>query len=671
MTSLARLVVSALVIAVASVVWIVGGAIGAGYVLLLILAALPGLPIGFALFGRRHAGGWIAGALLGYAVTAFACWAVVFARMPSFPWFVAAWTVACAATWALFGRVTTPAVALPAWTSRDTTALALVLLIVPALVGPPFARLGAKDPAGNRLYRAYFIADFVWHTALTAELTKHAQPPRNPFLASQPIHYYWTYFLVPARIAGDTHIDVQLALKLTALGAALVFVSAIYLAAWAALPRYPFAVMTALVLTIVAPSAEGLAATVDLLRRGRSLAELRDLNIDAIASWAFKGLRIDDLPRSMWYNPQHSVACALGLLALPVAIAAGARASLRAILLAGVALGASVAFNPFVGAMLSAVYGAGVVVDAVRSRIDPRHILRHGLAAVPVLAALGWCALNQVAEGAGGALHFGLFGPARNAPLVTFLLSFGPILIPMAIGFWPGRSVPLDPLWPAIVGVVVSVFLMFFLTLTVDLFWVGFRTGQLFLILAPAIVGRGFALLWRARLPIVATAIALLVFAVGFPTTAIDAYNAQDVTNLSMGPGFHWTVTITPAEQEAFEWVKTHTPPDAIVQAEPIVRGRETWSLIPTFAERRMAAGQPIALLNTPEYVAGSEQVRQIYAGPDAEAAWQQAKHLRIDYLYVDTAERAAYPAVAKFDAHPERFDRVFRNADVSIYAIR
>jgi hypothetical protein len=288
-----------------------------------------------------------------------------------------------------------------------------------------------------------------------------------------------------------------------------------------------------------------------------------------------------------------------------------------------------------------------------------------------VLAALGWCTLNQVAEGAGGALHFGLIGPARNAPLVTFLLSFGPILIPMAIGFWPSRSVPIDPLWPAIVGVAVSVFLMFFLTLTVDLFWVGFRTGQLFLILAPAIVARGFSLLWRARLPIVAAAIALLVFAVGFPTTAIDAYNAQDVTNLSMGPGFHWTVTITPAEQEAFEWIKTHTFPDAIVQAEPIVRGRETWSLIPTFAERRMAAGQPIALLNIPEYVAGSEQVRQIYAGPDAEAAWQQAKRLRIDYLYVDTAERTAYPAVAKFDAHPERFDRVFRNADVSIYAIR
>jgi hypothetical protein len=340
-------------------------------------------------------------------------------------------------------------------------------------------------------------------------------------------------------------------------------------------------------------------------------------------------------------------------------------------LLAGIALGASVAFNPFVGAMLSAVYGAGILIDTVRSRTDLRMFLRHAIVAIPVLAALGWCTLNQVAEGAGGALHFGVFGPAGNAPLVTFLLSFGPILIPLAIGFWPSRALPFDRLWPATVGIALSLFLMFFLTLTVDLFWVGFRTGQMIFILAPAIVARGFARLWQAGRPLVALGVALVVFAAGFPTTAIDAYNTQDVTNLAMGPGFHWTVTITPAEQQAFEWIKTHTRPDAIVQAEPIVRGRETWSLIPTFAERRMAAGNAISLLAIPEYAAGSEQVRQIYAGPDAEIAWRQAKELHIDYLFVDTAERNAYPGVAKFDAHPERFERVFRNADVSIYAVK
>jgi hypothetical protein len=670
-TFVARAAVGMVLVCTAIVLWAFGGLVAIGCFLLIALGTLPGIPLGFTLFGRHHAAGWIAGALFGYAITALACWAVVFFRFPSFAAFAVVWFGACAASWAAFGRRSTPAVTLPAWSARDTAALALLVLLVPALVGPPFARLGSQDASGNRRYRAYFIADFVWHTALTAELAKHDQPPRNPFLASQPIHYYWTYFLVPARVASDAHVDVQLTLKVTAVLAALLFVSAIFLAAWAALPLHPFAVAVGTALTILAPSIEGLAATVDLLRRGHPLSELRELNIDAIASWAFKGLRVDDLPRSMWYNPQHSTACALGLLALPVAIGAGARASMQAIVLAGLALGASVAFNPFVGMMLSAVYAAGVLLDATRTRAGLRVVLRHAAAAAPVAIALAWCSLNQVAEGAGGALHFGPFGPARNAPLITFLLSFGPLLIAFAVGCWPSPRVPFAPLRASLVGIGLSVFLMFFLTLTVDLFWVGFRTGQIIFILAPAVVARAFALLWRVRLPIVAIGLAVVVLALGLPTTAIDAFNAQDVTNLAMGPGFHWTVSITPAEQEAFDWIKRNTAPDAIVQAEPIVRGRETWSLVPTFAERRMAAGQPIALLNIPEYTTGSEQVRQIYAGDDPLSARRLAQQLGIDYLFVGTAERAAYPAVAKFDAHPELFSRVFRNRDVSIYAIR
>ena len=55
------------------------------------------------------------------------------------------------------------------------------------------------------------------------------------------------------------------------------------------------------------------------------------------------------------------------------------------------------------------------------------------------------------------------------------------------------------------------------------------------------------------------------------------------------------------------------TPALAIVQAEPIVRGRDQWSLIPSFAERRMSAGLPISLLPTPEYMARAARVREIF----------------------------------------------------------
>jgi hypothetical protein len=676
MTTLARVLGGALILASAWVVFAVAGLSGAVYVLLFALATVPGLPLGFAMFGRHHAAGWIAGTLLGYALTALTCWAIVFLGVASLPAFILGWGALGAFTWIGITRIrdrsAQPLVDLPAWSREGTAALLLVLLLVPALVGPPFSKIGAIDAEGNRLYRAYFTADFVWHTALVAEMTKHTQPPRNPYLASEPVHYYWTYFLVPATIASLTHRNVEQALELNAFCAALLFISAIYLAAWAAVPAHPFAVALAVALTTVAASAEGLAAIVDLIRRGQSLAVLRELNIDAISSWAFKGLRIDNLPRAMWYTPQHAMACALGLLAVPVAIWAGVRARPGAIALAGAALAASVTFNPLLGAAFSAIYGIAILLDATRQGAGRRGIGHHAIAAALALAAVGWCFLNQMTDGAGSALHIGFVNPARNAPLVTFLLSFGPILLPAVVGLWPNSSSFLSRARPAIAGVALSILLMFFVTLTVDIFWVGFRAGNLFSVFVPALVARGFVALGSPRWKPVGIGLALLTLVLGLPTTIIDAYNTQDVGNrlMSVG-GFHWTIALTPAQQEGLAWIRTQTAADAVVQAEPVIRERETWTLIPSFAERRMAAGLPISLMHVPAYDEKSEQVRRIHASMDADAAWRIAKELRIDYLYVDGTERAAYPAVSKFDAHPEYFTPVFTNAEVGVYRIR
>ena len=541
MTGLTRALGAALILSSAWVVLAVGGPSGILYVLLLALATIPGLPLGFALFGRRHAASWIAGTLFGYALTALACWAIVYLGVASPPAFILGWGVLCASTWtgaaAIRGRDAQPLVDLPAWGPAGTAALLLVLLLVPALVGRPFSKIGAVDADGNRLYRAYFTADFVWHTALVAEMTKHTHPPRNPYLASEPVHYYWTYFLVPATLASLANRNVEQALELNAFCAALLFISAIYLAAWAAVPAHPFAVALAVMLTTVAASAEGLAAIVDLVRRGQSLAVLRELNIDAISSWAFKGLRIDNLPRAMWYTPQHALACALGLLSVPVAIWGGVRARAGAIALAGAALAASVAFNPLLGATFSTVYGVTILIDAARQGAGRRGIGRHAIAAGMVLAAVGWCILNQMTDGAGSALHVGFAAPARNAPLVTILLSFGPILVPAIIGLWPNGASFVSRAWPAIVGVALSILLMFFVTLTVDIFWVGFRAGNLFSVFVPALVARGLIAPVHRGGDRSGIGLALLTLVLGLPTTIIDAYNTQDVGNRLMSVG--------------------------------------------------------------------------------------------------------------------------------------
>ena len=83
----------------ATLAWLVAvlaGAAGFVYLALFLLAAVPGLPVGFALFGRRHGAAWIAGVPIGYAMTALACWAVVFVRIPSTPAFLLAWALVSA-----------------------------------------------------------------------------------------------------------------------------------------------------------------------------------------------------------------------------------------------------------------------------------------------------------------------------------------------------------------------------------------------------------------------------------------------------------------------------------------------------------------------------------------------------------------------------------------------
>ena len=72
-----------------------------------------------------------------------------------------------------------------------------------------------------------------------------------------------------------------------------------------------------------------------------------------------------------------------------------------------------------------------------------------------------------------------------------------------------------------------------------------------------------------------------------------------------------------------------------------------------------------------PAYAERNQRVRALYASGDARFAWQEAKDLGIDYLYADATERAAYPGVGKFDANPDLFTPVFKNAEAAVYALR
>ena len=678
-----RLALALVALAILTSAGIVGHSVsGALYAVVWAVAVSAGLPLGFLMFGPKHPAAWIAGALFGYAATAFALWIPIAVERPSPLAFALCWLAVAAGLWFLGSRVRAPRVDLPPWNVGETAGLTAIVILTLALSVPALRRVGESDGVGDRVYRAYFTADFVWHTALTSELSKFSMPPRNPYLASQPIHYYWAYFLLPAVIsqAGPPPLrDVQLALKVNALLAGVLLMSMVFVAAWAAVGR-ALPVTLAVALALVAASAEGSYEIWTLWQRGRSLALLRETNIDAITAWHFQGHRIDGLPRCLWYVPQHSTAYALGLIALATAAVAGSTGSLASILLCGAALAGSTMMNPLVGGSFALAWGLAATISALDQRDALRRVLLHALAAVPVVLAVAWCSAARMVEGAGGVLQFGFFGAARHAPLTSLMLSLGPVLLPAAFGLLLKTSIPFRRMLPAAALGIVSLVLMYLVRLRVDEAWVPFRAGQMLLVAIPALVARAIAAGWEApRLrPAAAFALAAL-FAIGTPTTIVDAHNAQDVDNHEIGPGFHWTLVLHPDERAALDWIRTSTPRNALVQMEPVVRDRnaspgqwgERWSLVPSFGERRMAAGLPISLIHVPEYTEKSALVKQMFQTSDAREAWTIARRLHISYVYVEPIDRGTYRGAEKFGATPQLFEPVFIRGGAAVYAVR
>jgi hypothetical protein len=221
------------------------------------------------------------------------------------------------------------------------------------------------------------------------------------------------------------------------------------------------------------------------------------------------------------------------------------------------------------------------------------------------------------------------------------------------------------------VGLIVGLFLLYFVTLTLEPIWVGWRAGQVILVTIPALVAAMMAWL-SERSAIVPAAVVVAIATAGFPTAVIDWSNAQDTANERNGPGFRWTVVVPPDSQAALRWIREHTPAGAIVQMSIEPRGRETWTLVPTFAERRMAAGKPISLLATPEYDERSSVADTIFATTDPEEASRLARSLRIDYVYVDRVEREAFGEAASAKFLDSRFfTPVFHEGAAAVFAVR
>jgi len=412
---------------------------------------------------------------------------------------------------------------------------------------------------------------------------------------------------------------------------------------------------------------------------GFTLNYLSGLNIDAVANWTYQGMKVDGVHRLLLYQPQHQVGYVLGFSAL--LLIAQARDASRASLLGlcGIFLGASLLFSSFAAGILLTMAAVYEGVRLMQARQWRAFVPCAVAAFVPFAAAFALgTSLEYVDPITGGRLPLilGLNPVAATRVAWSFWLNFGPVLLVasagLAVGVWQGR---LARLVPILIALAVSTTFYFFVDVPdVQNVYAGLNIGKMmFIALAPlcAIAIEG---LWSRRgwAGWTGLAVSALIAIVALPTVLIDVYNTQDIWNRRMGPGFRWTVLLSPGEIEALAWIRTSTPHDARVQIEPQVRGRDTWAYVTAFGERRMAGGVPLGMVPLAKYEAISARIKSdIYESTSAPDVHERSLELCIDDLVVGEPERTAYPAFQPLlDASPHLFKRAFRNDALAVYEV-
>ena len=575
----------------------------------LALFASPGLPIARRSFSGATA--WLAGGALGYFGSSLL--ASVLARLGlASP---AAVLLAPGALY-LFGRLAAgrgPRAAPSSEAAGDRPWLAFSLLFVVGLTALPFLHVGTEVPGGFA-YRAYFSADLMTHLSVVGELQKGAFPPENPFYAGEPLGYYWLVFLFPAALGRWT--SNQGALLGLYLASGFLFAGLLFHAG----RRLGLSGSRAFLLTVVAIGAVGYDGLFALVGR----EPWTDMNVDAFARWVFGLTSLDGLQRAVLYTPQHLFSYSL-LVVLILLVVDGEPRTARSASLAGVLLGA-MAGASIVTAMLA---GPWLVLVLFLRRTSLRSFLSLSAGRHRRLARLS----RLVRRGGlfrwrGRGLHAETPSP-RRAPL--------PALRRLRRARAP-RRLSRESTTAAELPLALLAGLALLAVLFLDLkgyegVWMAWRAGSVLLVAlallaAPALSGR-----LRPFPALVILPAALTLF--------LDVYNAQDVTNRRLSAGaFRWTTVVSAEERDALEWLKRETPENAVVQWDVRARELGEWALVPALAERRMAVGFPIFLLDLQKYRARERrQVRPIFAAGDADEAHRLATELGIDYLFIGATE--------------------------------
>ncbi len=126
---------------------------------------------------------------------------------------------------------------------------------------------------------------------------------------------------------------------------------------------------------------------------------------------------------------------------------------------------------------------------------------------------------------------------------------------------------------------------------------------------------------------------------------------------------------VSPSETASAKWIKENVPADTVIQAFPNRSPRGFFSLLPTFASRRTALGDPmhsrIFQIDPGRLEKRRAAVQKLWESADPREKLRLAQSLGIDYLYVGIPERRQYGEALR---QMHYFATVYENSAVTVH---
>ncbi len=543
-----------------------------------------------------------------------------------------------------------------------------------AMAIPVYLAVGSRTSLGEAYPFAWNFDGFT-HLAGLGGLLEGGLPPRDLQGAGGILRYTWFVYLVPAELMAwtDGHVLPLEALKITSGAVAVLLALSLYGVA-ARLVGCPRKAATAIVLLYLSLSLDGLTGLVGIPDPARR-------NFEAVDFWMLFGIPFQFHGGTFWrtalYVPHHQLALALLTAWAFLSLDGPTRDSPRSLVARAMAL----LPMPGISILVSAVGGAGLwLVELHRARTSRRWMsflvastaLGTGLAMVVaygMLGGSGWWHSNP------GSIRT----PMPGMPLAHLVVlglqmvtTFGAILPLGMLGILELRRHH-DSTAAAMVPGLLAAAMVWILVAD---FWIG-GWVRVDLQLKASYVMQ-IALAWGAAAALAAPPGGprrqLVLASAGFLAMLGLATPVMDLAfHLDLGPGGS-SVYVRAEERQALDWIREHTPPDAMFQAYPydLCYFGGPGNRLPVFAGRRLRAARWNA--NTPKATLAA--VEAMFASGQASVLAGECRALGIRFLYLDDlldgplGEGAFLRLLAEVRSAPRDFRPVFGTSLVQVFEV-